>query len=148
MKWLINGLEILSHPNGGTTFGKSSSKRFSQTFVNSSRLNEGFASWVETLGLNNSNPEFQALNVFVTCKSLLDPSDCAELLLLLLLATVQRALVMDSLFSSHPISVEVTHPDEINSIFDAISCKSHVSLSFVFILSVVCQMTKAPRFSG
>ena len=38
------------------------------------------------------------------------------------LATVQRALVMDSLLSSHPISVEVTHPDEINSIFDAISC--------------------------
>jgi aminopeptidase N len=30
---------------------------------------------------------------------------------------------MDSLYSSHPISVEVTHPDEINSIFDAISCK-------------------------
>jgi len=37
---------------------------------------------------------------------------------------------MDSLYSSHPISVEVTHPDEINSIFDAISCK-HYLFSFL-----------------
>ncbi|CAF1400989.1 unnamed protein product [Adineta ricciae] len=65
-------------------------------------LNEGFASWVEILGLNNANPEFQALSVFVT-------------------ATVQRVLVMDSLYTSHPISIDVTHPDEINSIFDTIS---------------------------
>lgn len=33
------------------------------------RLNEGFASWVEILGLNNANPEFQALSVFVTGKN-------------------------------------------------------------------------------
>ncbi|CAF4239646.1 unnamed protein product [Rotaria sp. Silwood2] len=65
-------------------------------------LNEGFASWVEVLGLNHSNPEFQSFDTFVT-------------------VVVHRALVMDSLYSSHPISVQVTHPDEINSIFDAIS---------------------------
>ncbi|CAF3448231.1 unnamed protein product [Rotaria socialis] len=65
-------------------------------------LNEGFASWVEVLGLNHSNPEFHSFDVFVS-------------------VVVHRALEMDSLYSSHPISVEVTHPDEINSIFDAIS---------------------------
>ncbi|CAF1689155.1 unnamed protein product, partial [Adineta ricciae] len=35
---------------------------------------------------------------------------------------------MDSLYSTHPISVEVTHPDEINSIFDAISYNKGASI--------------------
>jgi len=30
-------------------------------------------------------------------------------------------MIKDSLESSHPISVEVTNPNEINSIFDSIS---------------------------
>lgn len=33
------------------------------------RLNEGFASWVEILGLNSANPEFEALSIFVTSNS-------------------------------------------------------------------------------
>ncbi|CAF0891242.1 unnamed protein product [Adineta steineri] len=72
-------------------------------------LNEGFASWVEVLGLNYTNPEFHSFDTFVT-------------------ATVHNALAMDSLFSSHPISVEVNHPDEINSIFDAISYDKGASI--------------------
>ena len=28
-------------------------------------MNEGFASWVEVLGLNHANPEFKALDIFV-----------------------------------------------------------------------------------
>ena len=31
------------------------------------------------------------------------------------------ALQLDSLVSSHPVEVQVSHPDEVNSIFDAIS---------------------------
>ena len=35
--------------------------------------------------------------------------------------TVQNAMGLDALESSHPISVAVDHPDEISEIFDAIS---------------------------
>lgn len=31
-------------------------------------LNEGFASWIEVLGLNYTNPEFQSFDTFVICK--------------------------------------------------------------------------------
>ncbi|CAF1683910.1 unnamed protein product, partial [Adineta ricciae] len=72
-------------------------------------LNEGFASWVEVLGLNHSNPEFRSFDTFVS--DVLHP-----------------VLIMDSLYSTHPISVEVTHPDEINSIFDAISYNKGASI--------------------
>jgi len=34
---------------------------------------------------------------------------------------VQRVFALDALESSHPISVPVSHPDEINEIFDRIS---------------------------
>ena len=32
----------------------------------------------------------------------------------------KQAMSLDSLSSSHPIEVEVNHPDEVNEIFDAI----------------------------
>jgi aminopeptidase N len=38
------------------------------------RLNEGFASWVEVLGLDHSNPEFQSFDTFVTGKQVFDQS--------------------------------------------------------------------------
>lgn len=44
---------------------------------------------------------------------------------------------MDSLYSSHPISVEVTHPDEINSIFDAISCKYFLTNHHYTLVSLI-----------
>ncbi|CAF2983694.1 unnamed protein product [Rotaria sp. Silwood2] len=97
--------EVVSHEIAHQWFGNIVTPKW----WNDIWLNEGFASWVEVLGLDNASPEFEALDVFVT-------------------TTVQRALVMDSLYSSHPISVEVTHPDEINSIFDAISYDKGASI--------------------
>ncbi|CAF0817363.1 unnamed protein product [Adineta steineri] len=97
--------EVVSHEVAHQWFGNIVTPKW----WNDIWLNEGFASWVEILGLNNVNPEFQALSIFVT-------------------TTVQRALLMDSLYSSHPISVEVTHPDEINSIFDSISYDKGASI--------------------
>ncbi|CAF1156557.1 unnamed protein product [Didymodactylos carnosus] len=97
--------EVVSHEVAHQWFGNI----VTPLWWNDIWLNEGFASWVEILGLNNSSPEFHPLDVFVT-------------------ATLHRALVMDSLFSSHPISVDVEHPDEINSIFDAISYDKGASI--------------------
>jgi aminopeptidase N len=34
---------------------------------------------------------------------------------------IQNVFSLDALESSHPISIEVGHPDEINEIFDRIS---------------------------
>ena len=45
-----------------------------------------------------------------------------------LLGDLQRVLPMDSLASSHPISVEVDHPDKIRQLFDRITY-SKVDLS-------------------
>ena len=39
----------------------------------------------------------------------------------IVLDTVQTVMGLDSLESSHPISVVVNHPDEIDEIFDEIS---------------------------
>jgi len=65
-------------------------------------LNEGFASYTEYIGTNVVSPETAILDRFV-------------------LESVQPALGYDSLLSSHPISIPVNHPDEINQIFDTIS---------------------------
>lgn len=64
-------------------------------------LNEGFASYVEYLGVDAVHPEWQMMEQFV-----LDLQDVMDL---------------DCLKSSHPVSVPVGHPDEINEIFDRIS---------------------------
>ena len=65
-------------------------------------LNEGFASYTEYIGANYVYPESEILDRFV-------------------LDTVQSALGYDSLTSSHPISIPVNLPSEINEIFDTIS---------------------------
>ena len=39
----------------------------------------------------------------------------------MVLSTVQGVMGLDSLESSHPISIVVNHPDEISEIFDGIS---------------------------
>jgi aminopeptidase N len=42
---------------------------------------------------------------------------------------LQNVFALDALESSHPISIEVGHPDEINEIFDRISYgKGNISL--------------------
>ncbi|CAF0711353.1 unnamed protein product [Brachionus calyciflorus] len=71
-------------------------------------LNEGFASWVEYLGYNHTHPEWRDLDFFFVQK--LGP------------------FVQDSLESSHPISVPVKDPSQINSLFDAISYSKGASI--------------------
>ncbi|KAB7497479.1 Aminopeptidase N [Armadillidium nasatum] len=71
-------------------------------------LNEGFATYMEYLSLNHTEPSLKPLDVFGVNE-------------------LQEAFSLDCLESSHPISVEVGNPDEINSIFDSISySKGHL----------------------
>lgn len=65
-------------------------------------LNEGYASFSEFLCTHFLFPEYDIWTQFVT-------------------DMYTRALNLDSLKSSHPIEVEVQHPDEIDEIFDEIS---------------------------
>ncbi|TAQ86522.1 hypothetical protein B7494_g5130 [Chlorociboria aeruginascens] len=65
-------------------------------------LNEGFATWMSWYSCNVFYPEWKVWQSYV--------SD-----------TLQSALSLDSLRSSHPIEVPVQRADEINQIFDAIS---------------------------
>lgn len=65
-------------------------------------LNEGFAAFVEFIGSNHTNPEWQMMDQFI-------------------IDDVQPSLVLDSHVNSHPISVPVHDPAQINEIFDTIS---------------------------
>ena len=65
-------------------------------------LNEGFASWIEYLAVDELFPEWQMWTQFVY-------------------SDLSRALELDGLENTHPIEVEVTDPNEISEIFDAIS---------------------------
>ncbi|KAK1754931.1 peptidase family M1-domain-containing protein [Echria macrotheca] len=65
-------------------------------------LNEGFATWASWYSCNIFYPEWKVWQGYVT-------------------DSLQRALGLDSLRSSHPIEVPVKRADEINQIFDAIS---------------------------
>ncbi|BFZ00939.1 hypothetical protein BsWGS_03978 [Bradybaena similaris] len=72
-------------------------------------LNEGFASFVEFLGVDKIHPEWRMFEKFV-------------------ISDVQNAFDFDGLASSHPVYVPVGHPDEINEIFDTISYAKGASI--------------------
>jgi len=72
-------------------------------------LNEGFASYMEDIGTYHVQPELNIVDRFV-------------------IHSVQPAMSLDALESSHPISIPVNHPDEINEIFDTISYKKGASV--------------------
>ncbi|KAG8230287.1 hypothetical protein J437_LFUL010190 [Ladona fulva] len=72
-------------------------------------LNEGFASYVEYLGVEAVEPSWKITEQFVVDE-------------------LQNVFSLDALESSHPISIEVGHPDEINEIFDRISYGKGASL--------------------
>ncbi|CCH58812.1 hypothetical protein TBLA_0A10340 [Henningerozyma blattae CBS 6284] len=72
-------------------------------------LNEGFATWMSWYSCNEFEPEWKVWEQYVT-------------------DTLQHALGLDSLRSSHPIEVPVKRADEINQIFDAISYSKGASL--------------------
>lgn len=65
-------------------------------------LNEGFASYVEYIGVNYVHSEWKMLEQFLS-------------------EELHPVLELDSLKSSHPVSVPVNDPDEISEIFDTIS---------------------------
>jgi len=65
-------------------------------------LNEGFASYIEYLAIDNIFPKWQIWKQFVSRE-------------------LGIALRLDSLATTHPIEVPVNHPNEISEIFDAVS---------------------------
>lgn len=65
-------------------------------------LNEGFASWIEYLAIDALFPDWQMWTQFTVGEQ-------------------QQAMKLDALLNTHPVEVAVNHPDEIRTIFDAIS---------------------------
>lgn len=72
-------------------------------------LNEGFANYVEYLGVNHVHPTWKVLDQFVVIE-------------------LHNVFEMDSLESSHPVSVVVDNPAQINEIFDRISYAKGASI--------------------
>ncbi len=72
-------------------------------------LNEGFASWIEYLAIDQLFPKWQMWTQFIVDEQ-------------------QQALKLDALEYTHPIEVPVRHPDEIRTIFDAVSYSKGASV--------------------
>lgn len=72
-------------------------------------LNEGFASWIEYLAVNHLYPEWDMWTQFIADEQ-------------------QPALKLDALENTHAIEAPINHPDEIRSIFDAISYNKGASV--------------------
>ena len=72
-------------------------------------LNEGFASWMEYKGVAHIRPDWDMMEQFWSAK-------------------LYPALHLDSLSTSHPVSVTVRDPKEIEAIFDTISYKKGSSI--------------------
>ncbi|XP_066912412.1 glutamyl aminopeptidase-like isoform X1 [Clytia hemisphaerica] len=72
-------------------------------------LNEGFAAFTEFIGANHTDPSWQMMDQFIV-------------------DDVQSSMVLDSHLNSHPISVEVKDPSQINEIFDTISYDKGASI--------------------
>ena len=73
-------------------------------------LNEGFATYISYLGVEAVEPNFHFLEHFTT------PYESS-----ITTIGMQNVLRLDSLGTSHPISITVHNPDEIKEIFDAVS---------------------------
>ncbi|XP_025987257.2 endoplasmic reticulum aminopeptidase 1 isoform X2 [Solenopsis invicta] len=79
-------------------------------------LNEGAATFFEYKGVNHIYPEWGMMDLFILHKT-------------------QRALELDALANSHPVSVPVENPVEIESIFDTVSYFKGASI--LYMLEVV-----------
>lgn len=83
-------------------------------FWNHLWLSEGFASYVEYLGVDHIHPDWNMIDQFV-------------------LTTTQEALALDCLRSSHAIQTKISSdPRQIEAMFDTISYKKVISSSFCF----------------
>ncbi|MPC09521.1 Aminopeptidase N [Portunus trituberculatus] len=81
-------------------------------------LNEGFANYMEYVGTDHAEPEWQMMEQFIV-------------------VDLHKVLRLDCLESSHPINIPVGHPDEIYEIFDTISySKGHQDLTLVKCVTV------------
>ncbi|MDB5166742.1 MAG: puromycin-sensitive aminopeptidase [Candidatus Saccharibacteria bacterium] len=72
-------------------------------------LNESFASWMSYLAVDHLFPEWDVWTQFVVDEQAV-------------------ALKLDALDNTHPIEVTINHPDEIRTIFDAISYEKGASV--------------------
>lgn len=72
-------------------------------------LNESFASWMSWLAVDKQFPDWKVWTQFIVDEQ-------------------GVALKLDALDNTHPIEVEVRHPDEIRTIFDAISYEKGASV--------------------
>lgn len=72
-------------------------------------LNESFASWMSYLAVDHLFPDWQVWTQFTVDEQ-------------------QPALKLDALQHTHPIEVTINHPDEIRTIFDAISYEKGASV--------------------
>ncbi|KAK7497860.1 hypothetical protein BaRGS_00010994 [Batillaria attramentaria] len=72
-------------------------------------LNEGFASYMEYVGVDVVHPDWKMFDQYI-------------------IEDVQDVFDFDSLVTSHPVYVPVSHPDEINEIFDRISYAKGASI--------------------
>lgn len=72
-------------------------------------LNESFATWMSYLAEDALFPEWQVWTQFVVDEQ-------------------HQALKLDALENTHPIEVTINHPDEIRTIFDAISYEKGASV--------------------
>lgn len=73
-------------------------------------LNEGFATYVASLGVEHLHPEWHSLEEESVDNTL-------------------GIFKFDALTSSHPVSVEIGHPNQISEIFDAISYEKGSTVS-------------------
>ena len=72
-------------------------------------LNESFASWMSYLAVEQQFPDWKVWTQFIVDEQ-------------------NHAMNLDALEHTHPIEVEVKHPDEIRTIFDAISYEKGASV--------------------
>ncbi|KAL7063805.1 hypothetical protein AAHC03_05522 [Spirometra sp. Aus1] len=72
-------------------------------------LNEGFATFVEYIGVAHAQPDWHMDEQFAVLQ-------------------LQKVLLSDSLATTHPVFMPVYHPDEINEIFDTISYNKGASI--------------------
>ncbi|KAH9282431.1 Aminopeptidase N [Echinococcus granulosus] len=72
-------------------------------------LNEGFATFVEYIGVAHAEPSWHMDEQFAVHQ-------------------LQKVFFVDSLSTTHPVFLPVSHPDEINDIFDAISYNKGASV--------------------